>query len=182
MADEVFCGNCKKKLNEAATADQQQPCADCGSKNRSFSTQMQGFLKLSGQVDAKLTTYPNILLAVAKNLLDQGLFNVAVVTGHMACEVATERALSAGFATKNIPELEEPVEALLNGYNMANEKIRKLYTALTQDQIGQTAFWSEFKASSERRNVIVHRGASVDKPSAEKSLQATTSFVAHLKQ
>lgn len=100
----------------------------------------------------------------------------------MACEVGTETALTAAFAARGIPDLEEPVEALMNGYNLGNERHRKLYSALARDDIQKEQFWQEFKESAERRNKIVHKRANVSKAEAEASLKAATDFVAHLKQ
>jgi len=127
-------------------------------------------------------TYPQALLTLAQKYIDDGGFQMATVVCHMACEIAVERALSAGFVARGIADLEEPIEKLLNGFNMGNDRLRKLYTTLTKDEIQNEPFWAEYKASAERRNAIIHRGATVDKPTAEKSLATAKSFVAHLKQ
>ena len=41
-------------------------------------------------------------------------------------------------------------------------------------------FWSNFKASAQRRNNIIHNSLIVEKAEAEHSLQAGTDLVAHL--
>ena len=55
----------------------------------------------------------------------------------------------------------------LNGYSLANNRVRKLYTALTGDQVEKASFWQAFKTSAERRNKIVHSTIPVTKPNAE---------------
>jgi len=185
MAGQIQCGNCKTMVPDGSTLsdDKRTPCPKCGSKARISNVQVSCSVGVSATATATVITYPQSLLTLARSFIDEGHFQMATIVCHMACEIAAERALSAGFAAREIPDLEEPIEKLLNGYNMGgNDRLRKLYTALTKDEIQNEPFWAEYKASGERRNAIVHRGASVDKPAAEKSFAAATSFVGHLKQ
>jgi hypothetical protein len=129
-----------------------------------------------------LFSYAQALLSIARSLINQGHFNIAIVTSHMACEVATEKALGAAFASRGIADLEEAVEALMNGYNLANDRHRKLYCALARDDIHKQPFWQQFKESAEGRNKIIHKGANASKVEAESSLKAAIDLVAHLKQ
>jgi hypothetical protein len=100
----------------------------------------------------------------------------------MACEVAAERSLSAAFAAKGLQYIEEPIVDLLNGYNLANDKNRKLYTALTGNAIEKEAFWKAFKESATRRNKVVHNAGVVTKVEAAASHGAAAALVKHLKQ
>jgi hypothetical protein len=100
----------------------------------------------------------------------------------MACEIAVEKALGLGFGRRGIPDLEEPIEAFMNGYNLANDRIRNVYVALTKDDVHKEVFWEEFKVSASRRNAIMHKGAQATKDQAEASLKAAVDLVAHLKQ
>lgn len=129
-----------------------------------------------------LISYPQALLTLGRRLIDDSQFGTAVVVSHMACEIAVERSLSESFAKKGIQDLKEPVVDLLNGYSLANEKIRKLYTALTGDEIQQKPFWPKFTESAKRRNHIIHQGKIVGKVEAENSFSAATDFVAHLEK
>jgi hypothetical protein len=92
----------------------------------------------------------------------------------MACELVTEQSLSDAFAKKGLGYLQRSVTDLLNGYNLANRKNRRLYTALTGDAVQDTPFWTSFKESSCRRNDIVHGGGAkiVPKSDAENSYKA----------
>jgi len=98
----------------------------------------------------------------------------------MACEIATERSLSEAFVTKGLQYLEASVD--LNGYNLANDRVRKLYTALTGDEVQTAAFWQKFKDSAQRRNNIIHGGTIVGKTEAEESYKAAIDLVAYLKK
>ena len=58
-------------------------------------------------------TYPTALLTIAQSLIDQGLFDIAIITSHMACEVAAERAFDAAYAAKNLETLGEAIDGLM---------------------------------------------------------------------
>jgi hypothetical protein len=144
--------------------------------------QLEAHAVASSSATAELTvkTYPQVLLTSADDLLQQGKYGIAVVVAHMACEVATERSLTEAFSKKSISYMEEPVLGFLNGYNLATEKNRKLYTALTGDEVQQQAFWQRFKDSATRRNAIMHKGLIVDLSQAQESINAARDLIAHL--
>jgi hypothetical protein len=131
-------------------------------------------------VTGRAVPYAEALLTTAKQLSDQGQYSVAVIVAHMACEVAVERALTRAFAARKITYLEGPVEAFLSGYNLNNERIRKLYNALARDAIEAQPFWAPFKASADRRNSIMHGGHIATRPDAESSHKAASDLVAYL--
>ena len=186
MSATDFCNNCGASITDDSPSgdpSQRKPCPQCGSLARRFDVGLSERTTAADSVVGVVITYPQSFLSLARSFIDQGQFQMATIVCHMACEIAAERALSAGFAARGIPDLEEPILKPFNGYNMGgNDKLRKLYTALTNDEIQKTPFWADYKASADRRNAIIHRGASVDKPESEKSFAAATSFVAHLKQ
>jgi hypothetical protein len=122
------------------------------------------------------------LLTIAQSLIDQGHFNIAIVTSHMACEVAAERALDAAYVAKNLEALGEAIDGLMSGFNLSNERHRKLYNSLTGTELEKEPFWSRFKKASEKRNSIVHKGGQAIKKEAEDALQAAKELITHLKQ
>jgi hypothetical protein len=128
-------------------------------------------------------SYSRQLLEVAKRLITQGDFGIAIVVAHTACEIAVERALSQQLQSRKIDEmLEEAIEGFLSGYALTDNRARKLYAALTGDNIQQTTFWQRYEQSVGRRNRVVHRGATMEKTEAEASLQVVAEFVTHMKQ
>ncbi len=148
-----------------------------------LSVYVEDGVRVSETVQAEVITYPQALLTFAGKLIDDGQLSIAVVVSHMACEVATERALAEALAKKGIQDLKEPVLGLLNGYNLGNDTIRKFYTTVTGDnEIQNQPFWQEFKGSATRRNYIIHRGQVVGKVEAEDSFKAANDFIAYLKK
>jgi hypothetical protein len=185
MSDKTICGECGQPITgEVPGLDvtQRKPCPKCGSTRRTYGVELRASISSSVRADAIVITYPQKLLTLSRKLIDDGEFGIAIVVSHMACEIATERALSEAFAAKGIPYLEDPVTDLLSGYNLANPRIRKLYTALTGDDLANAPFWQAFKASAERRNKIVHSSVAVTKADAEESHLVTNALVVHLKK
>lgn len=111
MAESTVCGNCGETITEPANTpvEKRQPCPNCGSTRRNFSVELMASISVSASVAATLVTYPNALLTIARSLIGQGHFNIAVVTLQMACEVATERAFDAAYAAKKLEPLGEAV-------------------------------------------------------------------------
>jgi len=184
VSESIACGNCGAPLAEPANTpvEKRQPCQKCGSISRNFSVEMTASLTVSGSFTATAITYPKALLTIAQSLIDQGHFNIAIVTSHMACEVAAERAFDAAYSAKGMEPLGEAVDGLMNGHNLGNEKHRKLYNALTGTEIEKQPFWPRFKDASEKRNSIVHKNGQANKLEAETALQAANDLITHLKQ
>lgn len=184
MAESTVCGNCGETLTEPANTpvEKRQPCPKCGSTGRKFSDETMLSASASATMTFAIISYSNALLNIAQSLIDQGYFNIAIVTSHMACEVAAERAFDAAYAAKNLDPLGEAVEDLMNGHNLGNEKHRKLYNALTGTKLENQSFWPRFKSSSDKRNSIVHRGGQANKVEAEAALLAARELITYLKQ
>jgi hypothetical protein len=128
-------------------------------------------------------TYPQILLGISRFFLgknDDKLCGLATIVAHLSCEVAVERSFSDIFARKGIQSFEETVADALNGYNLANDKVSKLYTSLTGDEIQEQPFWAAFVRSAKRRDNIVRKGLIVGRADAEESVRAASDFLAHL--
>lgn len=182
----VTCTQCGQPIiNELLSdrSEQRNPCPNCGFTARDCSIHAEPIeitCFITAQVE--LITYPQNLLKFARNLIDEGQFSIAVVVAHMACEIATERLVSESFKQKDVEYLKEAVYEFLNGYNLANDKIRKLYTALTGDEIQKQPFWEKFKNSAKRRNRIVHEGITVKNVEAEESFQIAEDLVTHIQK
>lgn len=178
---DTHCGSCGVAI-VGEDSVQRKPCPQCGSLTRAFSLEGHVSVHLTATAELTVVTYPQTLLAACKGLIDDGQYGISVVVAHMACEVSVERALSTAFASKGLQYLEDPVLDFLNGYNLGNDRNRKLYTALTSDSIEQQAFWPAFKESATRRNNIVHGGKVVGQEDAQSSYEAASEFIAHLKR
>jgi hypothetical protein len=186
MSGGMICGQCGAPITgEVPGLDpaQRKPCLKCGSTSRNYGAEIPP-ITISSLVTAQATvvTYPQKLLSLARRLIDEGEFGVAVVVAHMACEIATERTLSEAFAAKGIPDLEVAVRDFFSGNSLGNDRIRKLYTALTGDDIAKAPFWQKFKLSAQKRGSIAHSSITVTKAEAEDSYIAARDLVAHLKK
>ncbi len=124
--------------------------------------------------------YPRELLESAKEMVLRGRHEIAVVTAQMACEICTERVLRTYFRCKNVTFLENAIEELLPSYNLANEKVRRVYVALTGDTIHQQYFWSEYKTMVTIRNKAVHAGARIQESQAQMVCRIASSVLKHL--
>ena len=133
-------------------------------------------------VTTTLIPYAETLLAKSQELISRGEFNIATVVAHMACELAAERAISRTLANRNLTDLENAITGFVSGYNLASERHRNLYNALSGRTIHEQPFWQAFKESAKRRNAAVHKGASVTKKQAEDTQRAATEMVTYLNQ
>jgi hypothetical protein len=124
--------------------------------------------------------YPAELLEAARDMVARGRHEVSVVTAQMACEICTERVLRTYFRRKEVTFLEEAIEDLLPSYNLANDKVRRVYVALTGDAIHKQFFWSEYKTMVSIRNKAVHAGARIQESQAQMVCRIAASVIKHL--
>lgn len=124
--------------------------------------------------------YPAQLLEAATEMVASGRHEIAVVTAQMACEICADRVLRAYFIGRGVSFLEDAVDDLLPSYNLASEKVRAVYVALTGDQIQQQFFWSEYKVVVTLRNKAVHAGSRLQESQAKMVLRVAKLVVKHL--
>jgi hypothetical protein len=149
-------------------------------RNRVISLQAGSYAKSGGSATLTVVTYPQRLVRVAKDLMGKKEFSIAVVVLHMAAEIAVEQRLSEAFRRRGITDLEEPIGEFLNGYNLGNDRIRRLFVSVTGDQVHNQPFWHGFKDSATRRNRIVHEGRTIGQQEADDSLNAVGGLLRHL--
>ncbi len=177
------CGNCGAEIpsgSETAEDGTRQPCPQCGSTARAFHVQASGGITIGGSAQASLTRYPDTLLSHARDSLDGPFPGVAVLLAPMACEVATQLVLTKVLAKRGISCLEGPIDDLLNGYNLGNDRLRSLFFALTGDRVQDQPFWPQFAQSAERRNQVAHSGRNVPKQEASESFDVAEKLLTHL--
>ena len=124
--------------------------------------------------------YPTQLLETAKEMIARSRFEVAVVTCQMACEISVERVLKTYFRVKALTHLEDAIEDLLPSYNLANDKVRKLYAAMTDDPVQKEYFWAEYKTMVSLRNKAVHAGSRIQESQAQMVLRIAGAVIKHL--
>ena len=161
------------------------PCEYCSSPSGGYPHLVMFTEEIAGPAAGYVegATYPQILLGLARFLLgknDDKLCGLATIVAHLACEVAIERSFSDAFARKGIQSLEETVADALDGYNLVNDKVWKLYASLTGDDIQGQPFWGDFLRSAKRRDNVSRKGLIVGRADAEESIKAASDFLAHL--
>lgn len=121
------------------------------------------------------------LLETATALLDAGFHQPAVVIAHTACEVCASRAVEILIEQQFSPEFADVFDGCLNGYNLGNERFRKLFVVLSgQSDLVVQGFWPQFLLSVRRRNDVVHAGKNVTPDDAKKSVEACRGLVTFL--
>jgi hypothetical protein len=182
----VFCANCNAPIEgEPPIPDdpaQRKPCPECGSTARNLNlsaTTLHVSSPSFSSATLTITPYSETLLAKAKEFIDRGDFNIAVVVAHMACEISAERAISRAVAEKGIEYLQD---SIFGNYSLATERTREIYNALTGVEIQQQPFWRAFKESVTRRNKSVHRDTTVTQAEAEATYKAASDLISYLKR
>ena len=123
---------------------------------------------------------PARLLEFAEGLLDSDYPGAAVLIAHVACEITVERRLTIAFVDRKILDLQKPIQEFHQGFNLGNQRIRKLYEVLTGDKISDQPFWSTFESSAKRRNKIAHSEATVTRDEAKESVEVAEKLVTHI--
>jgi hypothetical protein len=180
----VACTFCGQPVT-GESPEQTNPCEYCSSLSGGYPHSVILTEAIAGSAAGYVegATTPQILMSIASFLLarnDDKLCGIVTILAHLACEVAIERSMSDSFARKGIRSLEEPVADVLNGYSLADEKVRNLYTSLTGDEIREQPFWDRFIRSAKRRDHIVRKGLIVGRSDAEESFKTANDFLAHI--
>jgi hypothetical protein len=124
----------------------------------------------------------NVLFNTAVWLRDLGYHEAAIITAQTACEVCTEIVLTDAFDSRGIGYLTDPVGDLLPNYNLAHDKVRKVYEAVTDDAIAQEPFWPTFKEHNKKRNGVTHRGERATRADADASIAVVEEVIRHIQQ
>jgi hypothetical protein len=120
------------------------------------------------------------LLQLARTLAQQGFHSQAVITAQTACEVYTEAVITRLIRARGIADLHEAIDSMIPNYNLANERVRRLYDALSSDRIQETEFWQRFKTHVERRHEAAHQGKGLSADVASASCQVAEELIRHL--
>jgi hypothetical protein len=181
----VACRDCDNVLSDEAQPEfpTGQPCPKCGStkQGRSIGTGAGKVIEAGEALNVEIADYPILLLNEAADLLTrQRQWGLAVIVAHTACEVLVERVISAAFIKKNIVYLESLLKPPSKGNSLADDRNRRVYTAVTDDKIQDAPFWSRFKASAALRNRIVHAGKKPAESDAVEAVNAAAEFIEHV--
>jgi hypothetical protein len=125
-----------------------------------------------------------VLLEAAKRLRDDGHPEAAIVTAQTACEVCTERVMTETFLRRRIDYLSDPLGRLLPNYNIGNDRVRKIYEAVTNDSIAaaDNARWQRFQQHVKKRQGVVHGGQEATPSDADASITVVEEVIEHVRR
>ncbi|CAM3485500.1 zinc ribbon domain-containing protein [Bordetella sputigena] len=178
------CVACNTTIDELSSTkpEHRVPCPKCGSTARLISLSATSTISLTSETSARVVPHHDLLIEEAHSLLSAGKHSLAVLVAHMACEVATSRVIDAAFGRSSFPHMAEAMLAFLNGYSLANPRIREFYASLTGDDVTRLPYWAKFQESARRRNDVAHTGRILKQQESQESLTATASFVLHMNE
>jgi hypothetical protein len=124
------------------------------------------------------------LLAQAQDLVAQDGqdYRLAVILAHAACDLETEGALNRLIEMREIEDLRDALLAVMGApqLSLGKDRVRSIYTALSQDDPAQALWWSDWRNSVERRNAVAHKGADISRQDATASVDVATKYAEHL--
>jgi len=155
--NERACAVCKMTFAEASSTSPEDrlPCPHCGSTARMITVSAASSFTMASELSATVIPHQDLLIEEACELHAAGKHSLAVLVAHMACEVVTSRVIDAAFIKSAFSHMAEPMLDFLNGYNLANSRIRAFYASLTGDDVTQLPLWSKFQESARRRNKLL---------------------------
>ena len=95
MGNGKYCGNCGEPItidDPSGDPAKRIPCPKCGSTSRAFHDSITLVAKVTCTGYGTFTPYPEVLLQIARGLIDREQYGMAIIAMHMACEVSAERA------------------------------------------------------------------------------------------
>jgi hypothetical protein len=122
------------------------------------------------------------LLVVARRLASQGEHRAAVVIAQTACEVLTEQVIRHLLELARAKALKDwALDVIGNrNFNLDNERVRKLYVALSDDRIMDRSLWAPYQAHVRLRHRVAHRGELPSEGEAKASCDAAGALLEHL--
>lgn len=125
-------------------------------------------------------TFHRKLLDKARNSLRSSQREMAVVISQAASEMCTEWALTVLLQIRGDQDLVEPMLGLFLVRDICNERLRRIYTALSGDNLQKVTFWTGLKRHHDRRNGIVHKVARCTDDEARESLDVVRQYIRHV--
>jgi hypothetical protein len=121
------------------------------------------------------------VLTSARDFLDAGMDDIAVIMAQTACEIATEHVISRLLGHHKLPPIFEPwVKAGVRRSDIADDRVLTLYRTLSDDQgITREPFWQPYRKHVEARNGVVHQGKHVSKEQAQESYDVALKLIHH---
>lgn len=120
-------------------------------------------------------------------------FASAISLTGTACEVAAGTAAQTIVEKKGHGPVGEAAISWIRQFNLADDRVRRIWNAIASDAIQDEPFWNDFQKHVHRRNDVVHTGTTRDVPGnrespfrevtkadAEESINAARKLIEHI--
>lgn len=130
------------------------------------------------QIHAEGKHQHEMLQSFAENEISKGEYSLSIIMSHASIELCTERAFILLFSFKGLDYLYEAIVKPVWKYNnLSDDRVRRLYCALTGDNISDNKkFWEKFLKHMDKRHMIAHRGVNSSKDEALASLETAKEY------
>lgn len=105
----------------------------------------------------------------------------ALIVAQAAVEVAFETMIDFAMQMRLVhdPLREWVGTTAIRSWSPESDRVQSLWTALTGDEVTQTASWSSYRAGLKRRHAFAHGAAPVPREQAEEFVEAAEQLVEH---
>ncbi len=122
------------------------------------------------------------VLAAAKQYLEGGMHDVALIMSQTACEMATDYVITTLLERLRVPlglnVWIDDVTKLMS--TLKDDRLYKLYLAVTGgDKVRDASFWQAYTAAITIRNEIVHKGAHATEAQATDACATADKLLQH---
>src|ERR1039458_4424778 len=127
-----------------------------------------------------LTPMSLSLLAQARQETTRGNHQFAVVLAQAACDLRAEDAIIELMRHRGVDYLSDAVLGMFDTTSFGNERLRKIFVALTGDDPAQAPWWSEWRKGRKLRHDVAHAGEPVTPVQAASCIDAAAAFIDHV--
>ena len=123
------------------------------------------------------------LFEAARSMVEEEHYGPAVVVAQAAVEVGFETSIYFALQMREVPEsLQDWIEqrSTIGSWSPDQTRVKRLWTALTGDRIGEARGWAAYKEGLDARHRFVHRAGMVTREQAEGFIDAAEQIVGHL--
>jgi hypothetical protein len=123
------------------------------------------------------------VLTSARDFLDAGMDDIAVIMAQTACEIATADIITGLLQHHRLPaSIESWINATIERIStLKTETLYDLYRALSGDDLKQTqkVLWESYVRRTALRNDIVHKGGHASKAQATEACDTALDLIQH---
>lgn len=123
------------------------------------------------------------LIAAARSMAPEEPHGSALIVAQAAVESGIETAISFALRLREVPEpLQEWIghRSTLADWSPTNDRVQRLWTAMTDDRITEAPGWKAYKEGANLRHAFAHRAAMVTQEQAVSFIDAAEQVLDHV--